>query len=560
MKIPPFIVPFVACLAAFGLLAACPADTAAPATATGDEDDSTAAPITGLIEAEVEPPEPRLRRLTSTQLASSLRDLLGAGAPIPPPVEPDVSEGGLFSVGAGVTTISSLGVEKLEDAAYSLAAWALTDPARRAALVPCEPAGTVDAGCAETFVHSFGRRAWRRPLADDEAAELVAVAGEAAETLGDFYVGLEYATAAMLQAPPFIYRVELGEDDPDNPGDRRFTGWEMATRLSFLLWNTTPDDALLDAAESGELVTDDGVEEQVDRLLASDRARDGVRTFFTEWLKLHELAELYKDPSTFLFFHPELGEDALDETLQVVEHIVFTEDADVRDLLTTQTTFVNQRLASLYGVPLPAADDAFHQVQLPNAGGRRGLLGQAAILALYSHPTSSSATKRGQFVRQTLLCGEIPPPPADVDTSLPEPDASSPTLRERVAVHLTDPACANCHLLMDPIGLGLENFDGVGRWRDTENDAIIDASGDLDGEPFADGWDLGATVRNHPDLASCLVRRLWRYAWGRTEIEGDDPALVALDDRFAADGHRFVGLLRAMATSRAFRQTGEVVQ
>jgi Protein of unknown function (DUF1588)/Protein of unknown function (DUF1585) len=239
----------------------------------------------------------------------------------------------------------------------------------------------------------------------------------------------------------------------------------------------------------------------------------------------------------------------------VVEQLVFDEPQDLRRLLTTQQTWVDPRLAALYQVAAPDLE-GFGPVTLPAEGGRRGLLGQASFLLLASHPTRSSATLRGAFVRKTLLCQEIPPPPANVDTSIPEADAESPTLRERIQSHLEEPSCASCHSLLDPIGLGLENFDGIARWRDTENDALIDASGDLDGVAFANAWELGGAVAEHPDLGPCLTQHVYHYAVGHEQSPEEEELVDWLYASFAAGDHQLESLMMAMVASEGFGRVG----
>ena len=424
----------------------------------------------------------------------------GENIVIPEVSEPDLSLGGLLSVGAASTTYSPRDVESLEDASFAVAEQVMDTEELRSALVPCEPSGTTDANCAEQFVREFGLRAWRRPLTDEEVTRIARVAGTAAETLDDFYDGLEYAVAALLQSPHFVFRVELGES-----GD--FDEFALASRLSFFLWNSMPDDELFAAAESGELATDEGLRAQAERMLASPRARLGMRNFFSEMLHLYELEELVKDPTIFEHYNTLLGPDAMEETLLLMEYVVFDGQTDYRDVMTSRETFINPRLASIYRVPAPVRE-GFGWVELPEEEGRAGLLGHASTLNLHAHSVSTSATRRGLFIRQVLLCQEIPPPPVDVDTSIPEPTGETPTLRDRVAEHLENPTCAGCHLLLDPMGLALENFDGVGRWRDTDNGAVIDTSGDLDGTDFTDAVELGEVIRNHRDFAPCLVRTM----------------------------------------------------
>jgi hypothetical protein len=504
----------------------------------------------------IDPAPATLHRLTRAQYENAIHDLLGKDIAVPTALEPDVEVNGFATVGGSVGSVSRRGVEQYESAALKVAELALAPSSARDALVGCTPQGTTDAACAKSFLGKLGRRAWRRPLANDELDRLTNVAGNAATTLGDFHEGLQFGVAAILQSPNFLYRVELGTPDPAQPGVRRYQGFELASRLSFFLWNTTPDDQLLDAAEKGDLDRDDGLSREVDRLLASPRVRAAMRNFFTERFGLAALDDLSKDSVVFPEMSADLGPAAREETLRVVEQLLLVEDRDYRDLFTTRRTFVDRKLASLYGVPAPSLD-GFGEIELPEDGMRAGLLGHASLLSLYAHPTSSSATLRGKFVRKVLLCATIPSPPANVNTALPDPKDSGPTLRDRLKVHESQEFCAACHRPMDLIGLGLENFDGVGHVRTTENGATIDPSGDLDGVPFADAKELGEAIAAHPDLGPCLARHLLRYASAAPETPGEDAEIQRLGYVFADQGHRLSVLLREVVLSPAFRTATE---
>jgi hypothetical protein len=504
---------------------------------------------------QVELPTPTLRRLTQVQYGRAIHTVLGADLLLPTSLEPDEPSDGLVAIGAAITTISPRGVEQYEDAAFNLAAQALETPERRESLVPCTPQSTYGDACAERFYADVGLRLWRRPLTAEELDRLVGIAMAAYTALGDFYLGLEYGLAALLQSPNFLFRVELGETVDD--GSRWFTNYEMASRLSFFLWDTIPDVALLDAAKAGVLTEDEGLLAQVDRMVADPQYEQGLRAFFTDMLALHDLDGLNKDPTIFTHMSPEVGPAAREETLLGILHLVRTEDGDYRDLLTTQTTFMDKRLASIYAVRAPARE-GFGQIELSEDAGRRGLLGQVSFLAGQSHAVSSSATLRGKYVRERLLCDLIPPPPSNLNTSIPAATESAVTLRERVAVHLEDPYCASCHQLTDPIGLGFENFDGLGHWRDREQGAVIDASGDLDEVGFADSWTLAQALRDHPDLPGCLVETMLEYGAGHSLTDGEDDALAYHTIGFVASGHRVSWLLSDIAMSPAFRRAGEI--
>ena len=498
-----------------------------------------------------------MRRLTKAQFNNALLDLFGNEIVVPEVAEPDVVSSGLPSVGASESTYSSRGVESLEDAAYSVAAQVMDSEDRRQALVPCTPAQTVDTSCATETLAAIGRLAWRRTLTEEELTRIVALADISGETLDDFYQGLEYGIGALLQSPYFLYRVEIGEEDPVQPGARRFTELELATRLSFFLWNTTPDDELLTAAESGDLATREGLFDQATRLLESPRAREGMRNFFTEQLQLYKLDELSKDPTLFEHFTTLIGPDARDETLHLLDYAVFEAEMDYRDIMSTRETFLTPRLAALYDVPAPTEEDEFRYVEYPKSSTRSGLLGHASFLALHSHAVSSSATLRGKAVRSILLCQKIPVPPVNVDTSIPEASGTTLTLRDRVAEHLEDPSCAGCHELLDPIGLGLENFDGLGRYRILDNGVHIDATGTLDGDAFTDARQLGRAIGRHPGFPKCVVRTLGKYATGRESTDDESQWLRTLTERFEHHDYRVQALLLEIVMSPLFRNAGQ---
>ncbi len=500
--------------------------------------------------APLEPAPVVLKRLTQAQYTNTLTDLF-EGVVVPTALEPDTEVGGFLTVGGSVSTVSSRGAEQYERAAFDVAAQVLA-PGARDRWVPCAPEAPVDTTCAAAFIESVGRRVFRRSLTDEEVMGYVAAAGEASRALGDFHAGLEFGLAGLLQSPHFLFRVELGEPAE---GGLRYTGVELASRLAFFLWNSAPDQELLDLGESGALLEGATLEAQVERLLASPLARRGVRNLFSELLGLKKLSDLVKDTTLFTSHSADLGPDAREETLGLLEHWVFEADADYRELFTTRLTYLNRRLAALYNVPAPSLS-GFALTELPE-GPRRGLLGHTSLLALHSHPTNTSATLRGRFVRTTMLCGEIPPPPADVDTSLPEASAAAPTLRDRIDDHLTVRVCAACHLSMDPIGLGLENFDSIGRYRTLEANAVIDPSGDLDGVRFGDALGLGQAVADHPALGPCFTRRVYRYAKASLELPGEDGEVERLAEAFALGNYRVKTLLREVALSDGFRLATE---
>lgn len=498
-----------------------------------------------------------LLRLTQEQYRNTVIDVFGEHVVVAGGLENDNRVNHSYAVGAAFGGVSARGTELYEAMAVTVAAQVLEAGAERDALMPCTPAGMTDATCARAFLAEYGQRLWRRPLTEEELASYAAVAGTAATTLSDFYDGLEFGLVGLLTSPNFLYRVELGEPNPaagsseDEPA-LRFSSMEMASRLSYFLWNSTPDDELLAAAEAGELVDDAGLEAQVRRMVDDPRAREGSRAFFTELFELDRLSKLVKDPEVFVHIDGDVGPSAREETLLTLENNIFEEEGDYRSVFTTRTTFLNRKMASIYSVPTPTRD-GFGAYTFPDDSPRAGILTQASFLALHSHATATSATSRGKFIRVNILCGEIPPPPADVDTSIPGPSVTATTLRERLAEHRENPVCASCHSVMDPIGLGFENFDALGRYRRLEAGAIIDASSDLDGVPFADAVALGSLLANHPDVPACLAHNVYKYATGHDPEEGEQIQIDELTEAFAASGYRVKELLVAVALSEGFR-------
>jgi hypothetical protein len=505
---------------------------------------------------EVTPPEPTIRRLNRDQYDNAIRELLGPDLVLPSHLEPDEATDGLRAIGASLTTISPRGVEQYEKAAHDLVAQAFEDDERRNTLVPCETEEMSESACAKLAIEPFATRAWRRPLKSEEVDSLVRIAMTSSSVLNSFHLGIQYAFTAVIQSPHFVFRVELGEPDPKGDG-RRFTNYEMASRMSFLLWNTIPDQDLLDSAEAGELTTDSGLEHQVDRMMADERFEDGIRAIFTDIWTLYQLDDLTKDPAIFTHMSPDVGASAREETLLNVIDNVIDQDADFRELFTSTRTFLDRKLASIYSVRAPARE-GFGETVLSDEGGRRGFLGQVSFLALQSHAVNSSATLRGKFVREVLLCQYIPPPPSDVDTSIPEASGDAVTLRDRVAIHLEDPNCSSCHELVDPIGLGFEQFDGLGHFRSLEQGATIDPSGDLDGTSFANAWELAGAVAAHDRLSVCMAQTMLAYASGHSVTEGEDAAVEYLNQGFESMDYSIQFLLKDMILSPAFRQAGEI--
>ncbi len=518
---------------------------------SGDSSDSD---DTGEPPKPVIPGEPVMPRLTAVQYQNSVEMLLGLGLP-ELPLEPDTNPYLFYNIGAATTVLSELGTQLYEESAMAITGAVFADEARRLTLVGCNPVS--DSSCTINFLGRFGRQAFRRPLSIDELGRWVAMAEELAE--GDPWQGLRYAVAGMLQSPNFLYRIERGEPDPHDETRRRYTAWEMASRLSFLIWNSPPDEFLLAAAESGELLTVEGIEEQVERMLADPRTRVAIQSFFAQYLDLSRLDGSTRDPEVYPLYTPSLIVAMRKEVELLVDDLVYRQDTDVRQLFSTRHTFVNSELAELYGLDAPGASPiAYVPVELPEDGPRAGLLTLGAFLTMNAHESYNSPTARGKYIRERVLCQEVPPPPDDVDLNLdPDGDDQPKTLRERLEEHRENPVCAACHEFIDPPGFLFENFDPLGGYVTLDNGLPIDATGDLDGVPLANARELAELLKTDGRVASCMVTQLFRHAVGRKEEFTERPGLAKVEAEFVEHGHRFRELLRALAISEAFRYVAD---
>ncbi len=509
-------------------------------------------------EAEFEPAPVRLRLLLARHYRNAIRDLLGEAAATvaDPPI--DTALNGFEAIAAAQVSLNDAAVERYENSGRAVAAEAMKDPARIAALLGCAPTGPDDLACHRQFVTHFGRLAWRRALTVEEVDLYTGVAHDAALELGTFDAGVESAIATFLQSPFFLYQVEVGEPDPDDATARILSSVEMATRLSFFLLDTTPTAEILTIAENGGLATPEQVRGVAEVMIEAPGARLALGNFYAEVLRLRTIESLAKDPATFPTFSPALAIAMRQETLALIDDVAFTADGDFRDILDAPHTFANGPLAVHYGlIPDAAAlGDTWQRFDLPVDGKRGGILGQGAFLSSYAHVSSSSPTLRGKFVREILMCQGMPAPPPDVVTELPQ-GAEYKTMRDRLQQHMLDPSCSGCHKLMDPIGLGLENFDGIGSFRLIENGVMLDTSETIEGLGDFDGArQLGTLLRDSPDVTRCLVRNLFRHATGHLEVTGERPALAAVDDGFADAGYRMKDLLVDLVTSPAFLRVG----
>jgi len=516
--------------------------------------------LAAIVLAGCSPPEPesrgteaRVRLISTDQYVNSMRYIFGAGIELRVEFPPFERTEGLLGNSSAFAGISGSQLEQFQSAAASVARQ-VVDPANREFLIPCEPDSehAADTACATMFLSSTGRLLYRRPLTGAELEQFVDDAASGANILNDFYAGLELALEAMLLSPDVLFIVDRVEPDPYSSGHWRVDGYSLASRLSYFLWNASPDAELLDAAASGDLQSKQGRIQAVDRMLASPRLADGVRAFFDDMYRFSDIKTISKDPAIYPQFQSATAAAAREQTLRTVLNHLVTEQKSYLDLYTTHATYMSPELARVYDIPPPPG---WVPYTLPPESQRIGLLGQASFLSLHAHPGRSSATLRGTALRETLLCQHVPPPPPNVDFSvLNNPDSDYPTQRDRVRAHLENPSCAGCHLIIDPIGLGLENFDGEGRFRLRENGALIDASGDLDGVAFDDAAGLAHALKDNWALPKCLVQRMYYYSIGGPTVASNERLafLDYLNQEFAADEYRLIDLLRKIVLSKAF--------
>jgi hypothetical protein len=496
-----------------------------------------------------------LHRLNRAEYNNTVRDLLGT-ARRPADDFPADDRGYGFDNNADVLSLSPLVTELYVTAAEGLVDEALapttgTPPQpnpQRARILICDPAPGGEQACARTILTAFGRRAFRRPLTEAEVTGLVGFLQIAKDHGDGFEQGLNLALTQILSSPNFLFRVER-DPDPTSTKPHPLTDHELATRLSYFLWSTTPDEGLLEDADAGRLSDPDTLASEVYRMLEDPRAEALLDNFAGQWLHTRALYDVSPDPGVFPRYDDPLRDSMAAETRRFFKEFL-RGDATVDQLLTADFTFVDQALAHHYEMA-KVDGDALQRVSL--IGPRRGLLGQGSVLTVTSYPTRTSPVKRGKWVLEQLLCAAPPPPPPGVP-ALPVQAMPSQSMRDELAQHRKDPVCASCHQVMDPIGLGLEHFDGVGAYRSHDSGFAIDTSGDLgSGQTFADAQGLEALITADPRFPRCVGQQLYTYALGRGPEALDDDRLDAIRDAFVSGGYRFPDLIRLIVLSDGFR-------
>jgi len=430
-------------------------------------------------------------------------------------------------------------------------------PSRRRIFI-CRPTrGASDVPCATKIISTLARRAFRRPVTDTDLKPLLGFY-RLGKSQGGFEAGIRTAVQAIIASPEFVFRFERTLPGGVRGPNYNITDLELASRLSYFLWSSGPDDRLITIASQGRLSTPRVLEREVRRMLADRRSEALSTNFVDQWLHLRNL----KDATPDLYIYPDFDK-TLTQSMQRETELLFNnikeEDRSVLDLLTADFTFVNDRLARHYGIP-NVTGTRFRRVKISDEN-RRGLLGQAGILMLTSTANRTSPVKRGKYVMEVLLGTPPPPPPPNVP-ALPE-NAEARTghvakplsVRERMQEHRNNPACAGCHKLMDPIGFALENFDGVGKWRTRDSGFQIDASGQMfDGTKLDGPPSLREAVLSHSDaFIATFSENLLAYALGRVIDYRDLPVTRSIQHQAATDNYRFSSFILAIVKSPAFR-------
>jgi cytochrome c551/c552 len=449
-----------------------------------------------------------------------------------------------FAIGGGVSTLVITGPYNSTGAG---------DTPSRSRIFICHPANaSEEVPCARKILTTLARRAFRRPLADDSEVDALMAFYQKGSKDGDFEVGIQQALARILVAPRFIFRME---DEPANAksgSTYRVNDFALASRLSFFLWSSMPDDELLQIANDGKLKDPAVLEAQVRRMLKDPKSDALVKNYAGQWLYLRDLAGLQPDTKEF---DANLRQAMIKETEMLFDSIV-REDRSLLTLLDADYTFVNERLARHYGIP-NIRGDYFRRIPLDAKSPRRGLLGQGSILTVTSIANRTSPVLRGKWVLQNILGTPPPVPPPNVEVNLdPDPKATKPnSLRERLEAHRVQPVCASCHKIMDPIGFSLENFDLIGKWRDVDGGVPINSTGVLvDGTPLTSSADLRKALLSRSDMfVTTATEKMLTYALGRAVDYNDMPTVRSIVRDASKNDDRFSSLVLGIAKSAPFQ-------
>jgi len=508
----------------------------------GGPQDTPAIGVDGLRD----PGSKTIHRLNRVEYDNTVRDLLGTTTK--PSVDfPADDHGYGFDNIADVLSLPPLQLELYERAAERLIDEAFAKPEMVSKLVPCSLA-TDERGCATKAIGAFATKAFRRPVGDAEVTRLLGLFDVAKGEGGTAQDGVKLAMRAALVSPHFIFRIEL---DPDLTAKaaRPLNDYELASRLSYFLWSSMPDDTLFDLARDGKLEDPGVLRTQAMRMLEDPRSNALVSNFAGQWLSTRELDEVNIEKTAFPSFDDTLRTSMKKET-ELFFKAFLENDLDMKQFLTADFTFIDARLATHYGMEAPTTPWA----KVTRDPTRRGLLGLAGLLTTTSYPNRTSPVKRGAWVLHQLLCTPPPPPPPGVEGLKPEATPTG-TIRDRMEAHRTQPVCRSCHEMMDPIGFALENFDGIGKWRTEEAGFKIDASGKLPGSgaTFTGGAGMSAALAEDSRVGRCITEHLYTYALGRGPAAHDHVYLDDIADKTRSSGNRMKELIVQIVISEPFR-------
>lgn len=427
-------------------------------------------------------------------------------------------------------------------------------PHSHSLIIPEKPRPGTEIITAKKILRDFATRALRRPATNDEVVRLTELATLVLEDGGSFEEGIQLAVQALISSPKFLFRWELdrGLMTDEELAIRNINGYEIASRLSFFIWNSMPDKKLFELADSGQLVKPEVLEAQIDRMLKDKKAKRFIVNFAGQWLQIRNLDTHSPDPSLFPVFTPELRASMKKETELLCETIMI-QDLSLKTLLDSDFTFVNKALAKHYGFPEPEGD-GFSKVLLPQNSPRGGVLTQGSILTITSNPTRTSPVVRGKWILEQILGTPPPPPPPNVPELEESKEASeTASLRERLEIHRDKPDCAGCHAKMDPLGFAFENFDAIGRWREFDEHFKIDPSGNLpDGTAFNGPGDLKAYLLSGDTFIKALTENMLTYALGRGLEYYDQCAIEKIVNKVKNTDYKFSSLIKGIVFSDPF--------
>lgn len=498
-------------------------------------------------------------RLTINQFNNTVRDLLGTKITLPDDFPPDARIG-LFDNNAFSLFVSLSHIKAFEKTLQEIVDEAFKETVPNPRVVSCKM--FEGESCVRTMAKEFGERAWRRPLTNGEINKIVERYNTVRGLFSFNRPAFKVIMKSILMSPNFLYRIEI-DKDVNATTPKFLNNYEVASRLSYFLWASMPDDALFEAAKNGELTQKDKLLTQVDRMLKDPKAMTLVDNFAAQWLDYPAALVTDRNPEVFPQYTESLQKAMVEETRQFIKHI-FTQDRPIREIFSANYTFLNAELANLYGVS-GVTGNKHTRYNWNGDNTRNGVLGHASVLnASAGASDNPAAVVRGTWVLDRVLCKHPRPPSADVIASFP---VLSEDLvgRERVETHRTNPACASCHALMDPIGFGLDNFDSIGAWRDTAYGEPIDSSGDLPGGDSFDGAvSLKKTLAESAELPFCFANHLASYALGRKmDADGywdqgkeptDYPFIYDIYQQAGSENYRFSEIVKAIVTSDAFRK------